>query len=220
MGRKRSWKMERLFLYITGSMILLAFTSGCIHPSSQKRKQEDLRRKTVVTAGLADADALIANGDYALALQKNEETSARYPELLADQLLYQRGLIHANPRNPEQNFPNAIEAFRMLRENFPTSKWALEAEAWMMTLEGIVLKDQALNAIKKDLQKRKKTIVRLNTQASDRQALTKQLNNRVLELEGQVADLENQIADLESRLEKLKNVDLGIEEKKRISTEH
>jgi peptidoglycan hydrolase CwlO-like protein len=211
--------MERLFLYITGSMILLAFTMGCLHSSSQQRKREDLWGKTVVSAGLADADTLIANGDYALALQRNEETAARYPEILADQILYQKGLIHAHPRNPEPNFPKAIEAFRELKETFPDSGWVLAADAWMMTLEGIVKKDQSLSALKKDLQKREKTIGQLNTQASARLALTKQLNNRVLQLESQVADLERQVADLESQLEKLKKVDLGIEEKKRTSTE-
>jgi hypothetical protein len=218
--------MERLFLYITGSVILLAFTIGCTHSSSQRSNREDLWGKTVVGAGLADADTLIANGDYALALQRNEETAARYPEILADQILFQKGLIHAHPRNPEQNFPKAIAAFREIKETFPDSRWVLAADALAMALEGIVKKDQSFSALKKDLQKREKTIGQLNTQASVRLALTKQLNNQVLQLESQVADLESQVADLESQvadlesqLEKLKKVDLGIEEKKRTSTE-
>jgi hypothetical protein len=205
--------MERFFLYITGSIILLAFTAGCVNFSGQKLKRENLQGKAAVAAGLADADTAITNGDYPLALQKNWDISARYPGILEDQTLYQRGRIHSHPRNPEQNFPEAIESFRELREKFPASRWVFEAEAWEMTLEGIVKKDQELSVLKKNLQKREKTIGQLNAQASARLVLTKQLHN-------QLQLLERQVSDLESQLENLKKVDLGIEEKKRSSTEH
>lgn len=213
MGRERSWKMERLFLYLTGSMILLAVAMGCLYSPGQKVKREDLSGKTMAAKGFASAEAAISRGDFPLALQKNEETSARYPGILEDQMLYQRGLLHAHPRNPEQNFLRAMDIFRELKEKFPAGGLATEAEAWVITLENILQKDQALSAFKKDLQKQKKTISQLTTQTGGRQTQIKQLNTRILQLE-------NQVLDLESLLEKLKKVDLGIEEKKRTSAEH
>jgi hypothetical protein len=212
MGRERSWKMERLFLYIASGMILLAFTMGCASFSSQKPKRQDFQGTAAVAAELAGADTAIANGDFPLALQKNMDISAQYPDVLADQILFQRGRIHSHPRNPEQNLPTAIEVFRELTEKYPTSRWGGEAEAWISTIEGIILKDQALIVLKKDLRKREKTIAQLTTQATGRQALIKQLNSQLLQLESQVSELEGQI-------EKLKKVDLGIEEKKRTRTE-
>jgi outer membrane protein assembly factor BamD (BamD/ComL family) len=213
MGRERSWKMEHLFLYVTGSMIMLVFMMGCAYSSSQNQKREALWGKAAVTAGLANADTAIANGDYPLALQENEEITEQYPGILEDQILYQRGRIHAHPQNPEQNFQKAIDTFRELTEKFPSSKSVIESEAWMITLKGILQKDQALSALKKDLQKREKAIAQLNKQISGHQALIRQLNNQRLQLE-------NQVSDLETQLEKLKKVDLGIEEKKRTGTEH
>lgn len=213
MGRERSWKMERLFLYVTGSLILLTVAMGCLYSPGQKLRREELAGKTGAAAGLASADTAITQGDFPLALQKNEETLARYPGILEDQMLYQKGLIHAHPRNPEQNLLKAMDAFRELKEKFPAGRWGIEAEAWMITLENIQQKDQTLSALKQDLQKRKKTIAQLTTQTGGRQALIKQLNT-------QITQLENQVSDLESQIEKLKKVDLGIEEKKRTREEH
>jgi TolA-binding protein len=200
---------------------------GCAHFPNNKLKREDLSGMTAVRERLAAANTAIANGDYPLALQKNEETTALYPGILGDQVLYQRGLIHVHPRNPEQNFTKAIDTFRELKEKFPGSDIGPEAEAWILTLENILQKEEALGTLKKDLGKREKTIARLNTQTGPRQALIKQLNNQVSQLENQVSQLENQVLQLESQvlllesqLEKLKKVDLGIEEKKRTGTGH
>jgi DNA repair exonuclease SbcCD ATPase subunit len=218
--------MERLFLYVTLGMILLTCTTGCVYSPNHRLKRED-PGLTAAREGLADADTAIAHGDFPLALKKNEETLTHYPGILEDQALYQRGLIHAHPRNPEQNFTAAIDIFWELKEKFPGGRLEIEAEAWMITLENIHQKDQALSALRKDIQKREKTIAQLNTKTGTRQGMIKQLNNQIPQLESQISQLENQvlqlesqISQLESQLEKLKKVDLGIEEKKRTGIEH
>lgn len=192
-------------------MMLLVYTIGCAYSPSKIQKPEDMDL-TVAREELAAANTAIANGDYPLALQKNEEISAQYPGILEDQVLYQRGLIHAHPRNPEQNYIKAIDDFRELKEKFPGGDLGLEADAWILTLETILEKEEVLGVLKTDLQKREKTIARLNTQTGPRQALIKRLNNQILQLE-------NQVLFLDGQLEKLKKVDLGIEEKKRTGAE-
>ncbi|MFH0724906.1 MAG: hypothetical protein V2B19_00880 [Pseudomonadota bacterium] len=213
MGRERSGTMVRFFLYLAGGMILMTCLLGCAYFPNKKLITAEPPDLIMAREEVAAANMAIANGDFPLALRKNEEISARSPGILGDQVLYQRGLIHAHPRNPEQNVAKAIEAYRELKEKFPGSNLELETEAWILTLETISQKEEALRSLKKDLQKREKTIARLNTQTGPRRALIKQLNN-------QVSQLENQVLLLESQLEMLKKVDLGIEEKKRTGTEH
>jgi hypothetical protein len=186
---------------------------GCAFFQNKRPIREDPPDLIITREALASANRAIANGEYSLALHINEETSARYPEILGDQVLYQRGLIHAHPRNPEQNLTKAIETFRELKEKYSGSNLNIEAEAWILTIETILQKENALAALKKNLQKREKTIARLNSETGPRLALIKQLNNQVLQLE-------DQVLLLESQLEKLKKVDLGTEEKKRTGSEH
>jgi chromosome segregation ATPase len=206
MGRKRSWAMEHFFLYLAAGMTLIAITTGCA--GTPNHRIDGPTSLDIAREKIADANKAIASGDYTAAMQKNAEITSQYPGIIQDQVLYQLGLIYAHPQNPERDISKTIDTFRELKEKFPESNLAIEAEIWELTIEELLDKDKDIEAYKGETRKQEKTIARQNSQSAARQAQIKKLNTQISELNAQISELENQLEDL-------KKVDLGIQERKR-----
>ena len=144
-------------------------------------------KKRKVHKGLAKAKALMLNGHYELSLRNSEEVLGLYPKTLGDQALFQMGLSHAHPENPDQDYQKSMECFKGIIKNYPKSKVRYEAGLWVLLLRGILAKDNTI--INKD--------------------------NTIINKDENINNLHLQIEDLKQQIESLKDIDLRIEEKKR-----
>jgi tetratricopeptide (TPR) repeat protein len=169
----------------------MVFIQGCLYPPAYNQAHTYLE--------LAARDA--ADGDFEDALGYNEKALKQSNGWIGDLALYQRGLFYAHPKNPDQNYKKAIEAFTRLRKQYPRSRLYAEAEVWIITLEALVNKNQAVSVLmKKDAD-----------QSQSMDLLKNQLDAQKKRIDAQL----EQIRNLETQLEKMKNVDIGIENKKR-----
>jgi tetratricopeptide (TPR) repeat protein len=183
--------VEYLLLYLACSIATTALIHGCAYPPP----------RCFALAYLDRAAREAADGDFENALMDNAKALQRYPDLVGDRALYQRGLFYAHPKNPIQDYAKAIGAFSRLRKEYPSSPLYSEAEVWIVTLEAIGRKTQAVEALIK--------------QSEDQRQSVDNLKKRITTQKERIASQRKQIGQLENQLEKMKNVDLGIERKKR-----
>ena len=176
MGAKRPRRGQPFFLHFT-CWLILAFTAiACLHVSGSR--QGELH--------LASARDLLAGGDYQGALMENYRVLANDAPDLTDRALFQIGLIYAHPKNPDRNYPAALESFQRIVHQFPESPLSQDAEIWSRVI-GLIIDQQ-------------------------KQAHLLWENNAILEK--QVQTQKQKISRLIDQLEKLKNIDIKIEEKK------
>ncbi len=177
MGAQQTRSGQHLFLYaaclVIGSMMVM----GCLHRPPYQQAQQRLHK----------ARQLLANGHYTGALEINRSVLAQFPAQLADQSLYQIGLIYAHPDNPERDYQKSIESFQYIVDRYPASHLRQDAAQWVAV------------------------VGQLNAQEKQVQAL----KQRSAPLEKKVGAQKRKIHQLQDQLEKLKRVDIKIEEKKR-----
>jgi len=125
-------------------------------------------------------------GDFKASLKKTQQILKISPHL-ADQALFQIGLIYAHPKNPDKDYKKSLTYFQRLINNFPHSSLKEEAKVWILFLQEDINKDKKLKRLKKQLDFLKKEI----------KLKDKKINN------------------LQRQIEKIKEIDLGVEEKRR-----
>ncbi len=218
MGSKRAWKGKHLFLYIACLVIIMLGIQGCTSFFEKKRqnKQNLANTKTAYKGNdkapledikemlklfpqytkkwqgkqtLARAKALMLIGYFDSSLKNNEEVLRLYPQTLGDQALFQMGLNHAHPKNPNQDYQKAVKCFQSIINEYPESNIRDEAELWAMFLQEIVVKNEKIVS----------------------------KNKEVTNKDEEINNLQHQIENLKYQIESLKDIDLGIEEKKRES---
>ncbi len=207
MGSKRTWKRQYVFLYSACCLIFISVVSGCGHFSGFYPRKESQAEKH-----LANAAELMEKGDYGGSLEQTEKLLLLYPQKQRDNALFQMGLIYMHPENPQMNYYKALDSFTALGENKKFAKSRLKTEA--------LLYSDVLKKIIKKNRETKRLRLKIKSLEAERMALQKdkdELNNtnnkshaRLKKLKDRIKGLKNQIADL-------KEIDLGIEEKKRES---
>jgi tetratricopeptide (TPR) repeat protein len=150
---------------------------GCLHgpPPPQGDQQ------------LLEARQFMARGDYRRAVDISQRVLRQFPDSLADQALFQLGLIYAHPANPERNVQNAVEAFQHIIDRYPTSQLHPQAELWLVVLGNLRAQEEQIQDLKQRNVPLKKT-VKIQRQ---------------------------KINQLREQLEKFKRIDIKMEEKKR-----
>lgn len=177
MGAKRTRTGQHIFLYPACWVILSVIVMGCLHgpPPPQGDQQ------------LLEARQFMARGDYRSALAINQRVLRQYPENLADQALFQLGLIYAHPANPDCDVQNAAEAFQVIIDRYPASQLRPEAELWLVVLGNLRAQEDQI----------------------------RDLRQRNAPLEKIVKIQKQKINQLREQLEKFKRIDIKMEEKKR-----
>jgi len=138
------------------------------------------------------AEQLISKGDYKGALKEDEEVVRLFPGVSpGDIALFHIGIIWAHPDNPQRNYKNALECFQRIVGDFPDSALKEEVRAWIVAINELILRESRI----KDLE-------------DTASALEKRLNAKI-------KDLEETESALKKQLNALKEIDLGIEGKKR-----
>jgi tetratricopeptide (TPR) repeat protein len=135
------------------------------------------------------------NGDYEGALKEYNEILKANPEKFpGDRALMEMGILFAYPDNPKRSNSKASGYFKRLIKEFPESYLIRESLAWV----------DALNKIG-EYEARIKTLAEKNRVLKEKVAV---LEKKDMECEGQIGSYEEQIRAL-------KEIDIGIEEKKR-----
>jgi len=177
MGAKRIRTGQHLFLYAAGFMTLALMVVGCLHWPQHRQGEQHL----------AAARQLLTIGDYKAALAENRKVLAQFPPGLADQALFQTGLIYMHPHNPGLNYQKSIAAFQDLIDKYPASRLRPDAEIWVLMIGQFMTQEKQIQVLK---QRNAPLIRKLRTQHT-------------------------KINQLQDQLEKLKHIDIKIEEKKR-----
>ncbi len=134
---------------------------------------------------LSRAKALMAQGDFKGAIKKTKKVLNRFPHTHGSKALFQLGLIYANPKNPDSDYKRSKKCFNELMQRSDFSKSDVKDEA--VTINFLLQK-----MIDKENKKAK----------IDKQNL-------------QIKKLQKEITQLKDQIERLKEIDLGVEEKKR-----
>ena len=177
MGSKRTRTGQHFFLYAAGFMTLTLMVMGCLHWPQHRQGEQHL----------AAAGQLLASGDYKAALAENQMVLNQYAADLADQALFQIGLIYMHPHNPDLNYPKSLEAFQGLIDRHPTSRLRPNAEILILMIEAFIAQEKRIQV----------------------------LNHRNAPLIKKLRTQHKKITRLQDQLEKLKRIDIKIEEKKR-----
>jgi outer membrane protein assembly factor BamD (BamD/ComL family) len=206
MGKKYTRTGKHLFLYLTGLMILPFAISGCLH-FSNKQQGELLLSKSMNK---------MLRGQYDEAMEENFAVLNKYPSRLADQALFQIGLLYACPENPNQDYQNALNAFNKILIEFPESPHRDQAQVWVLFIRNLSEKDREIDLLNAK-------VVSLERSVEDQKISMNQLQDQleklkgaevIVSLEKTIKEQKKQIIHLREQIEKLKSVDLGIEEKK------
>jgi len=217
MGTKRAGKGKHLFFYFTCLLTLLIFIPGCQHFPKKWQGEQHLTKAKVLTT----------NGEYDAALREINMVLMQFSQNLADQALYQMGLIYAHPENPNQENQKSLASFLKVVNEFPESSLRNEAQIWVLIVRQILDKEKqildkekklgVLNnkiaLLKKMVKAQKETIESLQDQNKEKKLGV--LNNKIALLKKMVKAQKETIESLQDQIEKLKHIDLGIEEEKR-----
>jgi len=148
---------------------------------------------------IVEARTLMFKGDHEASLKYNKKVLRQFPRTLGDQALFQMGLSYAYPEKPDIDNQKAIECFQNIIETFPKSSIRDEAGIWILFLQKAIKNNSRVGNLLQQVEKLKKTDLQKTIENNDR-----------------FDNLKQQKEDLKDHIEKLKKIDLGIEDKKRI----
>src|SRR5512143_2088958 len=94
----------RFCIWLLMAPVLL---SGCSHFNDGRR----------VNTTFAEANKLFHEGSYAASLSKYSEIVEKYPAK-ADRALFEMGVIHAHPKNPQKDYQKSLECFQKLMKDY------------------------------------------------------------------------------------------------------
>lgn len=195
MGQKHACKRQHLLFRITGGLILLVVFSGCRFMPAPVRPADPLAR----------ANHYLDRGEYDAALQESRyalQNDSRYP---ADQALFMIGLIYAHPGYERHSDRTARDAFHQIVRRHPDSVYQAQAKLWILTLNMRQEAEDRLNVKSREVDNLKAQISRHQEDldaAADR--CRKSLKAK-----------DEQIEQLKQSIDRLKEVDIRLEEKKR-----
>jgi len=136
---------------------------------------------------LLQAKLSFSSGDFLTSLKKSQEMLNRFPQKYGEHALYMMGLIYANPEYTYVNYEISIHFFKKLVNEYPESVFKEKANMWIWLL------NQNMDYAKKVDKK----------------------NKRIDFLKNELKTDKKQIINLQNQIKRLKEIDLGIEKKKR-----
>jgi hypothetical protein len=136
---------------------------------------------------LLEARELLAQQDYQASLDKNQKVLAIQGSPYADEALFNIALIYADHRNPERDYEKSSDFFKKLLTDYPESPMVEQSRIWLLTLSEILSHGRKI----------------------------KELRQKLMSKEKVIRDLGEELERLKERLERLKQVDIQLERKKR-----
>ncbi len=203
MGGKQWKNRKHLLFYGACFLIIILMTEGCTIPG---------RRVQVLPEGetpIERASMMVSNGNYDDALEAYGKIARSYPDdALGDRALFEMGLIWAYPGNPKKNYGESLKYFQRLLRDFPLSPLREETGAWVEVLNRIARHDGQIKDLEGKIQPCIKQINMLKEEIS---SCKEQINS----YKEEIRSYDEQIRSYKDQISALKEIDIGIEEKKR-----
>ena len=118
----------------------------------------------------------------------------QFPKTLGAQAIFQMGVIYAHPENQSSDYQKAIACFQRVIEEFPGSSIRENAQIWGLLAQKISNNNREIAGLNEHIDVLEKRLKKENKS---------------------IDSLQKKIELLTNQLKKLKEIDLGIEEKKR-----
>ncbi|ANA39148.1 peptidase [Geobacter anodireducens] len=114
-----------------------------------------------------EANDLFSQGNYSASLDAYTRIGETHPAA-KDRVLFEKGFIHAYPRNELKDYQKALECFEQLIREFPESRYRQDSERMIFGINTVALKDGTITAqqarieaLRQDLDNRNKDIAAL-----------------------------------------------------------
>jgi len=134
---KRKPRIFRIgpFKFCICLMMATMLLSGCSHINDGRQ----------FNTTFAEANDLFHQGSHAAALDKYSEIIEKYPAK-ADMALFEMGIIHAHPKNPQKDYQKSLECFQKLIRDYPESVYRQNSEMMIFNIRNVALKDTTIAA--------------------------------------------------------------------------
>jgi L,D-peptidoglycan transpeptidase YkuD (ErfK/YbiS/YcfS/YnhG family) len=116
-------------------MMATMLLSGCSHFNDGRQ----------FNTTFAEANDLFHQGSYTASLEKYSGIIDKYPAM-ADMALFEMGIIHAHPKNPQKDYQKSLECFQKLIKDYPGSEYRQNSEMMIFNIRNVVLKDTTIAA--------------------------------------------------------------------------
>jgi len=118
-----------LRFFACGVLLMPLLVGGCSHVDEAALSRE--------------ANDSFNQGDYTTALEKYEAIIANAPEE-GDRILFEMGVVYAYPKNPQKDYPKAIDCFQKLLREFPESEYRHDSQMMILQIENVIVKNQII----------------------------------------------------------------------------
>ncbi len=172
----RKWKQLCLFIVLAA---LVFPAGGCSHLDGSFR----------AASAFEAAGSRSDQGDYPAALSGYEEALKKYPAA-GDRALFEMGIIHAHPNNPQKDYGKALECYRTLIKDYPRSSYRQDSEMMVFYLANVTMKDKLLDSQRNEIEVLQREV---NKQRDEIATLQREIGDK----EGEIASLQQEIAALE-----------------------
>ncbi len=192
MGRKRSGAGKQIYLCV--AILIFLSPLACTLNKMMTTEMADVTGDEA-RAHLVLGRTYLTRGEYGSALKENEKViSLAGKNVPVDEALFYIGLIHAHPANPAKDYGKSMLSLGRLIKDYPGSPMVEQAKI----VVGLLQENDTLN----------RTTDKLN-HIVDEQKKTIDKSNHVIDEQKKTVDRLNSLID------ELKNVDIGVEQKKR-----
>jgi hypothetical protein len=164
---------------------------------------------------LKEAEQYLELGDYVSAMEMNERAALHVLSFQEDDVLYQRGLILVDPRNPRRDYKLGEESFLKLIGEYPTSPLKNEARAWVAVIEEIEKCEVKIQSIQLEVSALREGLKEKKDQLDKAQNGLKEKDQQLVALQDQLQESQVELKKLRGQIEKLKEIDLNIDTIKR-----
>jgi hypothetical protein len=206
MGTKQTRKRKYFFLHLACLGLIPFVILGCLHFSKKLQGQKLLEE------GMAE----MVDRQYEASMAKSVNVLNNFPNSLADQALFQIGLLYAHPENPNQNYQLSLGAFNKILNEFSESRLRPQAQLWVLFIEDAIDKKRELGILNKEKVSLTNAVDKqqLEIAVLQKKIATRENVDLIDSLEKTIDEQKKEIAQLLEQIEKLKRVDLNIEEEK------
>ena len=206
MGRKRSGARKQIYLCV--AILIFLSPLACSLSKMMSTKMVDATGDEA-RAHLVLGKIYLAQGEYRGALKENEKViSLAGKDVPVDEALFYMGLIYAHPANSARDYGKSMVSFRRLIRDYPGSPLVEQAKTIVGLLQENDTLDRTTDKLSKTIDEQKKTVDRLNNIIDEQKKTVDRLNN-IIDEQKKTVDRLNNIID------ELKQVDIGVEQKKR-----
>ena len=188
MGGQHPRQRKHIFLYLACWLGFLLIFTGCAPLFSQQYEEGGLFQQTTEAGRLlSEAKSSFEKGNFSASFKKNQEILTRFPQKYGDRALYMMGMIYADPEYIYAKHEISVYYFDRLVKEYPASALTNQAKIWIGLLH------QNMDYAKR---------------------VDKNIE-QISSLKNELSSQKKQIRNLLNQIKQLKEIDLGIEEKKR-----